>query len=67
MNKIRATTSNGDVLSICRDDRDELTELWCLTSTKHIKLPRYYRSQRGAKLAAGRLTGEILVWEPWEA
>ncbi|HHN0562624.1 TPA: hypothetical protein ACRN02_006783 [Pseudomonas aeruginosa] len=59
----------SDVLRIERTDRHDLPfTLDCNRlrngSPAYLELPRNYKTERGAKLAAARIIGDGLVWTP---
>ena len=64
---LETTTADGRALFIALDDRAGRT-LYCLDGgvTREQKdfdeLPRFYRTPRGAKLAAAHLVDEKLIW-----
>ncbi|MBJ2286652.1 MULTISPECIES: hypothetical protein [Pseudomonas] len=60
--------TRGKELWINRDDNGD-PPLFCLECNFHSmggrdydELPRYYRTERGARMGAARITGEKLVW-----
>lgn len=64
MSRLECKTVKGISLWIERDSQDlqRLDCGWAARGKHFVELPRFYRTERGAKQAAALITGERLVW-----
>ncbi len=69
MSTLEAKTQKGVVLRIVpyADGSYRLDCDWSERGKPIIELPRFYRSERGAKQGAALITGERLTWAPKDA
>lgn len=65
---LQATTERNQRLYVAESGEPEAHILYCLDcdmdafGKQFTELPRFYRSERGARVAAARLVDEKLVW-----